>query len=412
MLVATLFGHDGIPGDVLRGALDRAAVVIHHADALLREYSDVAIGQEKYLAGVLEERRDVAGHKKFALAQADHGGRSHARGHDFMRVFRGQEYQRVDAAQFFQRPADCFLQRRILGILFDEVRDDFGVGFGDELMALALQLLFQLQVIFDDAVVNYHNLPGAVAMRVRVFFRGTAMRGPTCMSDSIRAFNRRFLESFLKVPQFSWRAADFQLAVVHYGNSGGVVTAVFQFAQAFNYDGNDFFRSYVTDNSAHNVTSPEEALIVKRNTEFLGDCITGNRPDRECWPGVRGSLHDFKSIFFDHRVGEHFLGNALELRLRFVAAPAVKIQHEEFSLAHVTNLLVAKPGERVLNGLPLRIEDRAFRHHPNMCFHKAKYNSGDAISACRRASPAADLQCHPLVTYCLRVYIGRWDGRI
>jgi len=31
-----------------------------------------------------------------------------------------------------------------LGILFDEVRDDFGVGFGDELMALALQLLFSV----------------------------------------------------------------------------------------------------------------------------------------------------------------------------------------------------------------------------------------------------------------------------
>src|SRR5258708_8301171 len=94
MLVAALFGHDGIPGDMLGGALDRATVVIHHADALLREYSDVAIGQEKYLAGVLEERRDVAGHKKLAIAQADYRGRSHPRGHDFLRVFRGHEYPR------------------------------------------------------------------------------------------------------------------------------------------------------------------------------------------------------------------------------------------------------------------------------------------------------------------------------
>jgi len=87
------------------------------------------------------------------------------------------------------------------------------------------------------------------------------MRGPACVSDAVSAFNRRFLQSFLKVPQFSGRAANFQLAVVHYGNSGGVVAAVFQLAQAFNYDGDDFFRSYVTDNSAHNGTSPEEALI-------------------------------------------------------------------------------------------------------------------------------------------------------
>src|SRR5882762_9768014 len=257
MLVAALFGHDGIPGDMLGGALDRATVVIHHADALLREYGDVAIGQKKYLAGVLEERRDVAGHKKLAIAQADYRGRSHARGHDFVRVFRGHEYQGIDPAQFFQRPADCLLQRRILGILFDEVRDDLGVGFGDELMALALQLLFQLQVIFDDAVVDYHNLPGAVPMRMGVFFGGTAMSRPARVPDTVGAFNWRFLQRFLKVPQFPGRAANLQFAVVDHGDSGGVVAAIFQLAQALNYDRDDFFGTYVTDNSAHNAVSPE-----------------------------------------------------------------------------------------------------------------------------------------------------------
>jgi len=55
----------------------------------------------------------------------------------------------------------------------------------------------------------------------------------------------------------------------------------------------------------------------------------------------------------------------------------------------------------VLNGLPLRIEDRAFRHHPNMCFHKAKYNSGNAISAVA-ARPRRQICSAPLMTYCLR----------
>ncbi len=34
VLVAALFGHDGIPGDMVRGAIDWAAVVIHHAHAI------------------------------------------------------------------------------------------------------------------------------------------------------------------------------------------------------------------------------------------------------------------------------------------------------------------------------------------------------------------------------------------
>ncbi len=88
MLVAPLFRHDGVPGDVLRGAVDRAAVVIHHADALLRQHGDVAVGEEKNFARVLQEGGNVAGHKKFSVAQTDYRRRSHSRGYNLMRVLR------------------------------------------------------------------------------------------------------------------------------------------------------------------------------------------------------------------------------------------------------------------------------------------------------------------------------------
>ena len=47
------------------------------------------------------------------------------------------------------------------------------------------------------------------------------------------------------------------------------------------------------------------------------------------------SVDDFEAIFFDDRIGEDFFGDALELLLSFVAAPAVEIQDEEFSLSDV-----------------------------------------------------------------------------
>src|SRR5690242_76538 len=44
------------------------------------------------------------------------------------------------------------------------------------------------------------------------------------------------------------------------------------------------------------------------------------------------SLQDFEAVFFDDRICEHFLGNAVELLLRFVAVPAVQIEDEKLAL--------------------------------------------------------------------------------
>ena len=36
-------------------------------------------------------------------------------------------------------------------------------------------------------------------------------------------------------------------------------------------------------------------------------------------------IHNLKTVFFDDRIGENFLGNVLQLFLRFVARPAIEI---------------------------------------------------------------------------------------
>jgi len=64
-----------------------------------------------------------------------------------------------------------------------------------------------------------------------------------------------------------------------------------------------------------------------------------------------GSLPRFQIDILDYRKVTTSYGNALE-RLAIaplvVAAPAVEIQHEEFSLAHAANLLGIRRRERVL----------------------------------------------------------------
>jgi hypothetical protein len=64
-------------------------------------------------------------------------------------------------------------------VFLHQVGDDFGVGLGDELMAVGGELLLERQIVLDDAVVDDDDLALAVAVRVGVLFGGTAMGGPT-----------------------------------------------------------------------------------------------------------------------------------------------------------------------------------------------------------------------------------------
>src|SRR5271166_1736539 len=104
------------------------------------------------------------------------------------------------------------------------------------------------------------------------------------------------------------------------------------------------------------------------------------------------SFHDLESEFFNDRIGQHFLGNALDLLLRFVAIPAVEIQYKKFALPHLGNLCEAQARESVVNRLTLWIENSTLRHYPHMCFHGPQY-----INSHMPVHPAhsATLECEP-----------------
>ena len=102
MFVATLFRHDGIPGDVLRRPLDRASIVVHDADAIFGQNGNVAVDEEEDVTRMFKQRRNVAGNKIFTIAQADDGRRPQASGNDFLWVFRRKKDQGVNATQLFK----------------------------------------------------------------------------------------------------------------------------------------------------------------------------------------------------------------------------------------------------------------------------------------------------------------------
>src|SRR5204863_8441143 len=109
-----------------------------------------------------------------------------------------------------------------------------------------------LEVVFANSVVHDDDVPVAIAMRMGVLFGGAAVRGPACMADSVRAFERRLGDGLFQIAKFSRSAADFQLpGLRHNGDAGRIIAAVLELAQAFDDDRHDFLGPDIADYSAH-----------------------------------------------------------------------------------------------------------------------------------------------------------------
>ena len=100
----------GIPGDVLHAPRDGVAVEIGQGHAVGRDHGHVAVGKEEQVAGVIEDGGDVAGHKVFVFAQADHRRRALPHGDDLVQVFGGDDGERKHSHKLAHRRAHGVFQ--------------------------------------------------------------------------------------------------------------------------------------------------------------------------------------------------------------------------------------------------------------------------------------------------------------
>ena len=130
--------------------------------------------------------------------------------------------------------------------------DDFGVGFGLEFVAFGDEVLLELEIVFDDAVVDDHEGACAVAVGVGVFFGGAAVGGPAGVADAEGAVDGVGGDDGFEVAELAGGSAEFEGGGASgYGDAGGVVAAVLEAAQAFNDDGDDGLGANVTNDSTH-----------------------------------------------------------------------------------------------------------------------------------------------------------------
>ena len=185
VLVAGLLRHDRIPQHALGGFGHRTAEEVGKRHAAAGDDRHLFIAQEHDVAGVVEDRRDVGRDEELAVAETDHDRRSVANGDDLFGIVRRDEHQRKQAPHQQQRPPHGVFEAVVFHLPFDEVCHDFGVGLGDELVSLPLQFVFEVEIVFDDAVVDHDDLAGAIAVRMGVFLGRTSVRRPPGVADPV-----------------------------------------------------------------------------------------------------------------------------------------------------------------------------------------------------------------------------------
>ena len=248
VLVAGLFGLDGVPCDALDAEGDGRAVEVGEGDAGGGEDGEFAVGEEVDVAGVMQDARNVGCEEEFAVAEAEDNGRAKTRGDELIGLVGREDADGEGPGEPLDGAADGLFERdgrlaagegenglRGIGfcggggkaelvldghflfifggeveLVLDEVGDDLGVGLGDELVATGDEFGFEREVVLDDAVVDDDECAGAVAVGVGVLLRGAAVGGPAGVADAEGAGDGAGGDGGLKIAQLAGGAAQLQ----------------------------------------------------------------------------------------------------------------------------------------------------------------------------------------------------------
>ncbi len=223
----------------------RLAARVADAHSLEREFGAVAVLEVDHALSDLDECRSVGGGEIFAVANAEQQRRPVPRDHESRRIGFAHHRDRVGADQLDHALSHGIEQRSArLQVRVHQVGDDFGIGIGDELVALGAQTLAHLLVVLDDAVVHHRH--AARYVRVGVLLRGHAVGRPARMRDAETAGQALRAGELFQLHHAAGRAHPPQhrvrcvggLAVEH-SDSRRVVAAVFQALQPLDQDRND-----------------------------------------------------------------------------------------------------------------------------------------------------------------------------
>ena len=135
---------------------------------------------------MVQDGRDVGGDERFLPFFADDHRAAVTGAKDLTGVVREHEAKRIGTAHTENGTGDG--AQRAFPILFivvvNEFDDALGIGLGVELIAVSLELVPDLLIVFDDTVVDTDDRVVIRVVRMRVGLRGSTVGRPAGMTDA------------------------------------------------------------------------------------------------------------------------------------------------------------------------------------------------------------------------------------
>ena len=251
MLKAALFRSLCVPVDLEHLLAYRRAVDILHPNVVSRHRRNFAIAHNKGAARMIDNRRNIRSDKILTLAQADNQRIILLRADNLVRLVLTHHHQTVGALHQTQHSFYGFLKITVI-LICQQMRYNLTVGFRQELMALSDKLLLQRQIVFDNAVMHNHEAARVIGMRMRVAVRRTAMRRPARMTNAHGARRHIAGQLLAQCVQTAHALVHADFAIFINGDTGRVISTIFQLAHAIKQEGSGLVVAYIAHNSTHN----------------------------------------------------------------------------------------------------------------------------------------------------------------
>ena len=149
-----------------------------------------------------------------------------------------------------------------LQVMIQQSCGNFGVGLGQEVIALRLELFPQRPVILYNAVM--HQRDTTLPVRVGIYIVGYAVGRPAGVSDPAMAGKPPIAAGGTQVGKPPCRLNNFNAAVFPQGNAGAVIAAVFQIFQPVQELFPGIVRPRITDDPTHKNKAPFPQMSFKR----------------------------------------------------------------------------------------------------------------------------------------------------
>ena len=251
---------------LLGGEVDLAHLVsrlitidILDGELILGEINEVTILQVDRVGGVRDDRADVGGKKILPFPEPD-DERTTEPGADNETGGVGMHHgDAIGAGDLLQglahggdeTPPGIRACDRVVDTP-DEVGEDFGIGLRKKDMALLQKPTFDRLVVLDDTVVNECEPAAGIEVGVRVRIGRFPVGRPAGVADAAGPAHRVLGDEGLEVgdPPALFTGRE-NVARVHHGHAGRVITPILETPQPFEEDGGGRGLADVADYTTH-----------------------------------------------------------------------------------------------------------------------------------------------------------------